>query len=193
MPLPPPAIERTRIHQRAISFQGFLRKDALWDIEGRLVDTKDQPFDIQGDVRLPGDAVHDISVRVTIDHRMNVLDVAVSADATPFPSTCAAEMPDYRQVIGLNLFKGFVKTVKSLYGDTLGCTHVTELLMSLPTAAFQAFAGQVKHEDRVDGNQVPFHLDRCHALSLDSDVVRRVYPRWYRGQKEGQEILPGKS
>lgn len=187
MPLPPPTNERMRIHQRSMTFQGFRRADDLWDIEGRLVDTKDQPFDIQGDLRMPGDAVHDISVRVTIDHRMNVLDVAVCADATPFPGTCAARMPDYREVIGLNLFKGFVKEVKNRYGGTQGCTHVSELLMAMPTAAFQAFAGQVKHEDRVDGNQVPFHLDRCHALSLDSDVVQRIYPRWYRAQKDGQE------
>ncbi len=197
MPLPEPQIERTRVHLRDISFQGFRRTDGFWDIEGRLVDTKDQPFDIQGDVRLPGDAVHDISVRVTIDQRMNVLDVAVCADSTPFPATCAAEMPDYRAVIGLNLFKGFVKAVKDRFGGTHGCTHVTELLMSMPTAAFQAFAGQVKYEDRVDGNQVPFHLDRCHALSLNSDVVRRAYPRWYRDQKCGQECkqenLPGTS
>lgn len=181
MPLPAPSADRVRVHQRTMTFQGFRRADDLWDIEGRLVDTKDQPFDIEGDVRLPGDAVHDISVRVTIDHRMNVLDVAVSLDATPFPGTCDTIGPVYQKVIGLNLFKGFVRAVKDAFDGVCGCTHVSELLMSMPTAAFQAFAGQVRHEDRVDGNQVPFHLDRCHALSLDSDVVRRVYPRWYRG------------
>ena len=184
MPLPVPEIDRQRIHQRTITFEGFRRADDLWDIEGRLVDTKDQPFDIHGDLRMPGNAVHDFSVRVTIDHRMNVLDVIVSADATPFPGTCDTIVPDYRKIIGLNLFKGFVKEVKNLFPGRLGCTHVSELLMAMPTAAFQAFAGQVKHEDRIDGNQVPFHLDRCHALRLDSEVVRRVYPRWYR---EGSE------
>lgn len=181
MPLPPPAVERKRVHKRTITLEGFRRSDDLWDIEGRLVDTKDSPFDIHGDMRLPGDAVHDISVRVTIDHRMNVVDVAVSLDSTAFPGACETIGPDYRQVIGLNLFKGFVKAVKALFGDTRGCTHVSELLMSMPTAAFQAFAGQVRHEDRIDDNQVPYHLDRCHALSLDSDVVQRAYPRWYRG------------
>ena len=179
MPLPPPQCERLRIHLRTISFQGFRRADDLWDIEGRLVDTKDQPFPIHDQMRQPGEPVHDLSVRVTIDHRMNVLDVAVSADATPFPGTCAAEMPDYRKIIGLNLFKGFVKAVKNEFGGRGGCTHVSELLMAMPTAAFQAFAGQVSHEDRGDGDQVPFHLDRCHALRRDSEVVKRLYTRWY--------------
>ncbi len=193
MPLPSHDTDRVRVHQRTITLEGFRRSDALWDIEGRLVDTKDQPFDIHGDMRLPGDAVHDISVRVTIDHRMNVLDVAVSLDATPYPGTCENIAPDYRQVIGLNLFKGFVKAVKELFGGIHGCTHASELLMSMPTAAFQAFAGHVRHEDRVDSKQVPFHLDRCHALSLDSEVVRRVYPRWYRDKNLGQEHLPEQS
>ena len=48
-----------------------------WDIEGRLVDTKNQPFDIRGISVCRGMRFTDISVRVTIDHRMNVLDVAV--------------------------------------------------------------------------------------------------------------------
>ncbi len=193
MPLPPPSADRLRVHQRTMTFEGFRRADDLWDIEGHLVDTKDQEFRIQDDIRLPGDAVHDISVRVTIDHRMNVLDVVACSDATPFPGTCEAILPDYRKIIGLNLFKGFVKAVKTEFAGPHGCTHVSELLMSMPTAAFQAFAGQVKHEDRVDGDQVPFHLDRCHALSLDSDVVRRFYPRWYRGENPGQENPPGHS
>ena len=120
MPLPSPDTGRQRIHQRTITFQCFRRLDDLWDIEGRLVDTKDQPFDIHGDLRLPGDAVHDLSVRVTIDHRMNVLDVAVCADATPFPGTCETVSPDYRRIVGLNLFKGFVKAVKNEFGGTHG-------------------------------------------------------------------------
>ena len=67
MPLPPPSADRLRVHQRTMTFEGFRRADDLWDIEGHLVDTKDQEFRIQDDIRLPGDAVHDISVRVTID------------------------------------------------------------------------------------------------------------------------------
>ena len=190
MPLPPPTAARLRIHQRSITFQGFRRDDGLWDIEGRLVDTKDQPFPILEDVRQPGEPVHDISVRITIDTQMNVLDVAWSADATPFPGTCDAGMPDYRKIIGLNLFKGFVKAVKNKFGERWGCTHATELLMSMPTAAFQTFAGQVKHEERGHGDQVPFHLDRCHALRRDSPVVRHYYPRWYLDPASECDELP---
>lgn len=184
MPLPPPHVERERSHQRTITFEGFRRVDGLWDIEGHLVDIKDHEFDLKEEVRQPGEAVHDISVRITIDTQMNVVDIATSSDAVPFPGVCE-NVPDYRKVVGLNLFRGFVKAVKNAFGGIHGCTHVSELLMSMPTAAFQTFSGQVTHEERGAADQPPHHLDRCHALATDSEVVRRFYPRWYRGPDPG--------
>ncbi len=182
MPLPPATGERVRKHQRSIVFDGFKRDDGFWDIEARLVDAKDQDFNIPSGLRKRGEPVHDISVRVTIDSAMNVVDVAACADYTPFMGTCEQILPDYRQIIGLNLFKGFLKSIKTLFGETRGCAHLSELLMALPTAAFQTFAGEVKSGEP---EKKPFHLDRCHALSTDSDVVRRYYPRWYRAHTPG--------
>ena len=130
-------------------------------------------------LRRGGEAIHDIHVRVTIDRDMNVVDVAASSDATPFMGTCENIIPDYRKIIGLNLFDGFRQAIKALYGDIHGCTHLNELLMAMPTAAYQTFAGETPQKE---DDKKPFHLDRCHALSTDSEVVRRYYPRWYRGQ-----------
>ncbi|MDR2788390.1 MAG: DUF2889 domain-containing protein [Candidatus Accumulibacter sp.] len=186
MPLPPVTATRARKHRRSLTFEGFRRDDGLWDIEGRLVDTKDQDIELRDGIRKRGEPIHDISVRVTIDRAMNVIDVAASADYTPFMGVCERILPDYRQIIGLNLFKGFLKAVKTMFGDTRGCAHVNELLMAVPTAAFQTFAGDVKPGE-YESERKPFHLDHCHALSTDSEVVRQRYPRWYcpgdRGQK----------
>jgi hypothetical protein len=177
MPLPPATPQRTRRHKRSITFEGFKREDGLWDIEGRLIDVKDQDFNLRSGTRERGVPIHDISVRVTIDSAMNVIDVAASSDFTPYPGFCESIVPDYRKIVGLNLFKGFLKAIKSLFGDKRGCAHLSELLMAIPTVAFQTFSGEPK---LVDPEKKPFHLDRCHALSTDSEVVRRYYPRWYR-------------
>jgi hypothetical protein len=180
MPLPP-ATARTRRHRRSVVFEGFRRDDGLWDIEGRLVDVKDQDVEVRGGIRRRGEPIHDISVRVTIDRAMNVVDVEASADYTPFTGVCDRIVPDYRKIVGLNLFKGFLKSVKTLFGDTRGCAHISELLMSVPTAAFQTFAGDVKPGEY---EKKPPHLDRCHALSTDSEIVRQHYPRWYAERTE---------
>jgi hypothetical protein len=176
MPLPPATTARTRKHRRSVVFEGFRRDDGLWDIEGRLVDVKDLDIELHGGVRHSGEPIHDISVRATIDRAMNVVDIAVCADYTPFTGVCERIVPDYRRIVGQNLFKGFLKTVKTLFGETRGCAHINELLMGLPSAAFQTFAGDVKPGEY---EKKPFHLDRCHALSTDSEIVRNRYPRWY--------------
>ena len=59
-----------------------------------------------------------------------------------------------------------------------GCTHLTEMLGGLPTAAIQTFAGEMP-EEREDGRK-PFQLDQCHALDTSSETVRKWYPKWYR-------------
>jgi hypothetical protein len=176
MSLPPATAPRARKHRRSVVFEGFRRDDGLWDIEGRLVDIKDLDIEVNGGIRRRGEPIHDVSVRVTIDRAMNVVDVEASADYTPFTGVCDRIVPDYRKIIGLNLFKGFLKSVKTLFGDTRGCAHISELLMAVPTAAFQTFAGDVKPGEY---EQKPPHLDRCHALSTDSEIVRLHYPRWY--------------
>src|SRR3546814_20892220 len=67
MPLSPP-VERTCLHNRTYDFQGYQRADGLWDIEGRIVDTKTYPFAKQDRGEIPpGEALHDLSIRLTHD------------------------------------------------------------------------------------------------------------------------------
>jgi hypothetical protein len=35
-----------------------------------------------------------------------------------------------------------------------------------------------RHDDRP-----PSHLDSCHALARDGEVVRKHHPRWYTGDQ----------
>ena len=178
MPLSLPSVERKRMHLRSIRLEGFKRVDGLWEIEAHLVDTKDQDYPLSSGLIRPGEPVHEMSVRVTIDDQFNILAAEASTDAAPFMGTCEAIAPDYSQIVGLNLFSGFPKTVKERFGSVHGCAHLTELLMSLPTAALQTYASEVLESGMSEHK--PYPLDRCHALVSDSEVVKRYYPRWYR-------------
>ena len=178
MPLPA-ASPRRRLHTRRVVFEGFHRDDGLFDIEGRLTDVKDQDLTLLSGVRRAGELIHDMQVRVTIDRDFNVVDLHAQSDAVPYPGGCETIGPHYRQLIGANLLNGFRRKLHDTMGHVRGCTHITELLGSLPTAAVQTFAGLRKRED--EGTGKPFQLDRCHALETSSDTVRVYYPRWYRG------------
>jgi hypothetical protein len=178
MPLPEPAVSRTHKHTRNIRFEGFLRDDGLWDIEAHLTDVKPMDMPLSSGVRKAGEPVHEMWVRLTIDREMNVADAFVCTDAMPYDGACDRITPDYAKLKGSNLMKGFRHTIKQLYGEVKGCTHLNEILAQMPSAAVQSFSGQ--RRDNQDDGRKPFQLDRCHALATDSATVLRFYPKWYR-------------
>ena len=129
-------------------------------------------------MRPAGIPVHDMWVRVTIDHAFTIVDIEAVTESMPYPGSCDRIGPDYRKLIGANLVEGFRKRLHDLMGHTKGCTHITEMLSNVPTAAIQTFAGLRKRED--EGAGKPFQLDKCHALDTTGETVRRYYPKWYR-------------
>lgn len=185
MSLPPSSVPRQRLHQRSITYEGFRRDDGRFDIDAHLVDAKDHDFELLTGVRPAREAVHDMWVRVTIDEEFVIHAIEVRTEGMPYPGACDRIEPAYAKLVGANLVQGFRKRLHDDMGATRGCTHVTELLGSLPTAAVQTFAG-LRSEDA--GERKPFQLDRCHALETTTDTVRRYYPKWYRGSGGGHDL-----
>jgi len=180
MSLPVTEVERELLHTRRVRYEGYKRADGLWDIEARLTDIKNHDYNLKTGVRRAGQPVHSMWLRLTIDRKLNIVDAAASADAVPYPGGCETITPAYLQLVGLNLARQFVKASRELLGGVHGCTHLTEMLAGMPTAAVQSFAGEMK-EEQDDGSK-PFQLDRCHALETSGETVRLWYPKWYRGK-----------
>jgi hypothetical protein len=180
MSLPVSEVERELTHTRRIRYEGYKRADGLWDIEAHLTDIKNHDYRLKTGVRRAGQPVHEMWIRITIDRRLTIVDAAASSDAVPYPGGCESIAPAYRKLIGLNLMKGFRKSAHELLGSVRGCTHLTEMLGGLPTAAIQTFAGEMP-EEREDGSK-PFQLDQCHALETSTETVKKWYPKWYRGK-----------
>jgi len=178
MPLSP-AAPRKRLHERNARYEGFARDDGWFDIEAHLTDTKDFDHTLLTGLRRAGEPVHDMWVRLTVDAELTIRAIEVKMDAAPYPGGCERIESAYRKVVGANLLQGFRRTLHDAFGGVRGCTHLTELLGYLPTAAVQMMAGLKKRED--EGEHKPFQLDRCHALETTTEVVRRYYPKWYRG------------
>ena len=181
MPLPVPDLERELLHTRRVRYEGYRRADGCWDIEAHLTDVKSHDDPLMTGLRRAGQLIHEMWVRVTIDRRFNVVAVAASSDAVPYPGGCDKAPPVYQKLVGTNLARGFRARVRELVGGVQGCTHMTEMLAGLPTAAVQTFAGEAR-EDRDDGVK-PFQLDQCLALDTAGDTVRRWYPKWHRTER----------
>jgi hypothetical protein len=182
MPLPVSEVERTLVHTRRVRYEGYKRADGLWDIEAHITDVKNHDFTLKTGVRRAGLPVHDMVVRVTIDRKYNVVDAVSVSDAVPYPGGCESIGPAYQKLVGLNLVKKFRDGLKERLGGVQGCTHITEMLAALPTAAIQTFAGEMR-EDRPSGRK-PFQLDHCHAMDTTGETVKQWYPEWYAKKEE---------
>lgn len=182
MPLTPPTSRRALKHTRAIQIEAYARDDGLWDLDARITDVKTRDIKLASGIRPAGTPVHDLQLRITIDTQFNIVAAEAASDSVPYPGHCDTIGPDYGKLVGLNLFKGFRDGVKRRLSGINGCTHITELAMVLPTAAVQAFAGDVLDTrdgaDADDQAHKPFQLDRCHALRSDGEAVAKFYPRW---------------
>ena len=176
-------LNRRHVHTRSIKVEAYARDDGLWDIEAVLTDTKARDFVLATGLRPVGEPVHDLGLTVTIDTQLNIVAAEARSRSVPYPGQCEAIEPDYSKLVGLNLLKDFRKLALARLGGIKGCTHLTELAGVLPTAAVQAFAGEVfrTHESARQSEEIrPWQLDRCHALRTDGPAVAQFYPRWHK-------------
>ena len=195
MPLSP-AAEREHKHTRVVECKGYRRADGLWDIEGHITDRKTYDFssDARGDVPA-GVPVHEMWLRLTVDNAFTVQAVEAVTDYAPFPSTCPQIAPDYTKLVGLTIGPGWTKAVKERMGGINGCTHLTELLGPVATTAFQTIYPILTKEARdrkaaagqdTAPGKFPL-LNTCHGFRADGDVVKKLAPAFYTGNKEPEK------
>lgn len=177
MPLSPPA-PRDHIHNRDITLKGYKRADGMWDIEAHLTDTKTYGFPNRerGSIEA-GEPIHDMWLRLTLDDNMLIHDVEAATDYSPF-GICPNITPDFKKLAGLTIGPGWTREARKRVGGVHGCTHLFELLGPMATVAYQT---RVRKTNQIDSGKKPGHLDSCHALATDGQVVKDNYPEFYVG------------
>ena len=188
-------VERELSHTRNITCKGYLRHDNNWDIEAEMQDLKNYSFanEDRGGTVHKGEKLHNMFVRLTIDADMCIIDAEAFTKYSPY-AICPDICDHYKKLIGLKIAPGWTREIKNLFSGVHGCTHITELLGTMATIAFQTiFADKArlkmqddkgKSKNNNDGDDLPdvppLHLNTCHALRLDGDVVKRDYPDHYK-------------
>ncbi len=182
----PKNIKRKKIHLRKVHCEGFLRNDGLWDIEGHLNDSKTYDFktDYRGNMS-SGMAVHDMSIRLTLDDNLIIKDINISMDSHPY-KTCPGAVLNFKKLIGIKISKGFRKNVYLRVGGTKGCTHLVELLFPIATTAFQtiySYKAFKKIDNDLNSKDTPTLINSCHSWKEDGEVIQKYYPKFYRNNK----------
>ena len=179
MPLSQPAA-REHLHRRKIDCRGYRRQDGLWDIEAHLTDDKTYATKsaLRGDLA-PGEAIHDLSLRLTLDGDLVVRAVETASDATPY-AACPRATENFQTLVGLRIAAGWNREIIARVGGVRGCTHLRELLGVLATVAFQTIF-TLREKELIESGRKPPMLDSCHAWDSAGAVVKAQYPAWYSG------------
>ena len=184
MPLSP-ATPRTLKHTRAIECKGYERADGLWDIEGHLVDTKTYVHSRRdgGRERQPGQPIHHMWLRLTVDLDLKIHDAEAVTDDGPY-EMCGSIAVNFKRLIGLTIGPGWRKAIAENVGGVQGCTHLVELLGPLGTTAFQA-TGRAReaHKTGKPVTTKPYQLNSCHIYKDDAPAVLERWPKFYTGPR----------
>jgi hypothetical protein len=176
-------MEREEMHHRQIDLRFYRRGDGLYEVVGRLIDTKQQPFrrQLAAEDTLPGTPIHDIVVTLVVDADMLVHDAFASMDSTPF-AVCPGATGTLAPLKGLSMRKGWNKRVRELLGGAASCTHIVELLGPMATTAFQGLAPIRLAQINLPGNEAQRQakVDSCYAYAAEREVVARLWPHLHR-------------
>ncbi len=184
MPHPDQTGDRRLMHRRTIECAAYLRDDGLWEAEVRLVDTKPyaQRAPFRGEIQ-PGDPVHDISLRLTVDDSFVIREAETRMRSTPFP-TCIEVEPVVQRLVGLRIAAGWREQVRRKIPRLETCTHLAELLGPAVTTLYQTVSygrnpdGRSALEDQRDASDPPFFLDGCHSWRAEGPIVAELFPQF---------------
>ncbi len=181
-----PMLKRTPLHHRKIDVQGYLRDDGLWEIEGILADTKGYDIHLFDRGQIPvGGYLHYMTLTLIVDEGLVIKDVRARMDWTPHQDCPGAE-PQYRALIGLRIKSGWMDEAKRAIGRATGCTHLTELLPVLATAAIQTIRGyrlrESKGYDRSESERGRM-LNSCQGFSEGSRAQQHLWPELNQAER----------
>ena len=179
-------VKRKLLHNRNISLKGYIRDDELFEIEAELLDTKNYDFQNhdRGAIK-KGEPIHQMKIKLVIDENLFVVDAEAKTENSPY-SICKNANSNFKKIIGLQIKSGWKREITKLIGGIYGCTHITELLSSVATAAFQTiYPYKTKQKNRNESQsghnqEKPLLLGTCHAFNTTSEVVKRLWPKWHK-------------
>lgn len=180
MPLPP-SPHRTELHLRRIEMRGYRRDDGLYEIDGRVTDTKPHLLRTVDTREIAAHTpIHDMWIRLVVDDTLLVHDIVAVSDSTPF-LVCREAVAPMRVIVGERIKSGWSNMVKARLGGATGCTHLMELLIPLATAAYQTLTEvRLSRPDPVNAIGRPLKIDSCYAYAATRDLVRMKWPTYHR-------------
>lgn len=170
------------IHQRSYDTEAYAEDDGRLRVRGVLTDTKPQGLGLADGEPL---TIHQMVVDLyVIVPGFEIVEVKAEMTVHPY-ELCTAVLPDYQQLVGLSVTRGYSRRVKELFGGPNGCSHVGALLQALGPVAVQASWSLVNlHADPADlggagdpaaaERRVRLNANTCHVWAEGGEHLAAV-------------------
>jgi hypothetical protein len=183
-------VTREELHFRRIDMRGYRRSDGLFEVEGRVTDSKTHEFvhPAPGRTVATGEPIHDMGVRLVFDEQMLVHDVQTFTHDAPY-AACPEGGRALQSIKGMRMAGGWSREVRERLRGARSCTHLMEILIPMATAAYQSLGYlRVAQPERLDADGRPLQIDSCYAYSAAGEVVLRRWPRFHRPHGASDEF-----
>ncbi|MGI9598072.1 MAG: DUF2889 domain-containing protein [Acidimicrobiales bacterium] len=173
----------TSIHQRSYDCEAFDEGDGRMRVRGRLVDNKPHGLGLADGEPL---VIHDMMIDLIVSVPTFIIEAVESKmNVHPYRS-CTDILPDYQQLVGLSITRGYSRKIRELFGGPGGCSHVGALLQALGPVAVQASWSLVTlHDDPADrlseeadpeerARRVKMNSNTCHVWAEGGDQITAV-------------------
>jgi Protein of unknown function (DUF2889) len=167
------------LHQRDYQVRAWAVDESTVLIRGAVMDIRPGPVvtELVREFGVPAGSPGPLPIHhMVVDLHVGFPDLMIQkADVVfevhPQPG-CPSIAPDYQQLIGLCISRGFTHKVRELFGGPRGCTHTTALLQAMAPVALQSvFSMRGPSRGRQGpASPSPFMRDTCHVWASDGEL-----------------------
>ena len=187
--------KKERIHTRAIIVNSYEMGDGTIQIEGVLTDERFFPslYYSRNQFIDPG-IVHKMTVHLDIVlPDLEIRKARAVMKEVPIDS-CREIEASAQKLVGLKIKPGFTRKVRSLLGGVGGCLHLTNLILTMGSAAVQGFwAYYSRRREGAKGVRAPeFDLellkDSCWMWREEGPLFARIKKLQEEKEQAGETV-----
>jgi len=176
---------RKLVHTRKIEIQTYDLGDHRVLVQGRLADIR-SPQLPAGELESGAVLIHDLVARIWVQGP-DLTICAVDAEMDQIPrEMCAEVLPAVQKLVGLRIITGFTQKVKDRIGDVKGCSHLTNLFLTLGPVAVQGYwaaYGRRPGARSLNNPAISRVIDSCHVWRRDGPYVRSLIAAMEKDKK----------
>jgi hypothetical protein len=173
-------LKKELIHSRKISVNCYETDTERLIVDGLLTDERFFPYFIRR-LREKREAgpIHRVALTMELTlPEMKIVSIMAQMPVVPDPG-CRDIIESVNQLEGRFIRPGFTNEVRTLFGRTLGCLHLTNLILAMSSAAIQGLwsylsrmrEGAVPSLPATDGSML---IDSCHMWRKEGPFAEKI-------------------